>query len=269
MADIGALLIGHRTFTGDDPNKGTDSEGAFGGRWHGPSVVLTHAPAPDDLDTRRHVRLRPRHGCRAGQDGRRREVRQRARRRRRAASASRPGSSTRCWSSSRRCCSATAPGSSSTRAAPTWASSGSARRATRRSSGTASGGEDRYRARQLTLLLVEREEGHRPARTVPPVPRRGRRGRARACGRSPRRWPAARRGRTTGSWLGPPPRAGPAPTCSAERVERVRLVEAERPDRRAPQAGEVATHTELLAQVTRDAADVGARAAAHRDRTRP
>ena len=36
MADIGALLIGHRTFTGDDPNKGTDSEGAFGGKWQGP-----------------------------------------------------------------------------------------------------------------------------------------------------------------------------------------------------------------------------------------
>ncbi|MEA2291552.1 MAG: hypothetical protein QOF17_572 [Solirubrobacteraceae bacterium] len=31
MAGIGALLIGKRTFTGDDPNKGTDSEGAFGG----------------------------------------------------------------------------------------------------------------------------------------------------------------------------------------------------------------------------------------------
>jgi dihydrofolate reductase len=50
MSDIGALLIGHRTFTGDDPNKGTDSEGAFGGKWHGPSVVLSHAPAPGDLD---------------------------------------------------------------------------------------------------------------------------------------------------------------------------------------------------------------------------
>jgi dihydrofolate reductase len=50
MADVGALLIGHRTFTGDDPNRGTDSEGAYGGQWHGPSVVLTHAPPPDDLE---------------------------------------------------------------------------------------------------------------------------------------------------------------------------------------------------------------------------
>jgi dihydrofolate reductase len=50
MADIGALLIGHRTFTGDDPNEGTDSEGAFGGKWHGPSVVLSHEPPPTGLD---------------------------------------------------------------------------------------------------------------------------------------------------------------------------------------------------------------------------
>jgi dihydrofolate reductase len=40
--EIGALLIGTRTFHGDDPNKGTDNEGAFGGTWHGPSFVLTH-----------------------------------------------------------------------------------------------------------------------------------------------------------------------------------------------------------------------------------
>ena len=60
-AGIGALLIGRRTYGGDDPNRGTDAEGAFGGRWHGPSFVLTHrppeGPAPsdvtflDDLDT--------------------------------------------------------------------------------------------------------------------------------------------------------------------------------------------------------------------------
>jgi dihydrofolate reductase len=43
---IGALLVGKRTFGGDDPNKGTDAEGAFGGQWSGPQVVLTHhAPA--------------------------------------------------------------------------------------------------------------------------------------------------------------------------------------------------------------------------------
>ena len=41
---IGALLIGARTFGGDDPNAGTDSEGAFGGQWSGPQFVLTHHP---------------------------------------------------------------------------------------------------------------------------------------------------------------------------------------------------------------------------------
>jgi dihydrofolate reductase len=41
-AGIGALLVGRRTFQGDDPNRGTDAEGAFGGTWHGPSIVLTH-----------------------------------------------------------------------------------------------------------------------------------------------------------------------------------------------------------------------------------
>lgn len=44
VATIGALLIGRRTFGGDDPNKGTDREGPFGGRWKGLSVVLTHKP---------------------------------------------------------------------------------------------------------------------------------------------------------------------------------------------------------------------------------
>ena len=45
--DIGALLIGHRTFRGDDPNRGTEHEGAFGGTWAGPSFVLTHTrPEP-------------------------------------------------------------------------------------------------------------------------------------------------------------------------------------------------------------------------------
>ena len=57
---IGALLIGNRTFRGDDPNKGTDNEGAFGGAWSGPQFVVTHhpptAPPPDvtfvtDLDS--------------------------------------------------------------------------------------------------------------------------------------------------------------------------------------------------------------------------
>ena len=42
LPDIGALLIGNRTFHGDDPNKGTDREGAYGGTWDGPSFVLSH-----------------------------------------------------------------------------------------------------------------------------------------------------------------------------------------------------------------------------------
>ncbi len=47
LAEIGSLLIGRRTWEGDDPNVGTDAEGAFGGQWDGPSVVLTHhAPDP-------------------------------------------------------------------------------------------------------------------------------------------------------------------------------------------------------------------------------
>lgn len=42
LANVGALLVGNRTFGGDDPNRGTDSEGAFGGQYHGPVFVLTH-----------------------------------------------------------------------------------------------------------------------------------------------------------------------------------------------------------------------------------
>ena len=60
VARIGSLLIGRRTFGGDDPNAGTEKEGAFGGAWSGPQIVLTHDPparsVPDvafhtDLDT--------------------------------------------------------------------------------------------------------------------------------------------------------------------------------------------------------------------------
>ncbi len=44
---IGALLVGNRTFHGDDPHKGTEQEGkAFDGGWNGPQFVLTHHP-PD------------------------------------------------------------------------------------------------------------------------------------------------------------------------------------------------------------------------------
>ncbi|MBQ0906409.1 dihydrofolate reductase family protein [Micromonospora sp. U21] len=44
LANVGAILAGNSTFGGDDPNRGTDSEGAFGGQYHGPVVVLTHRP---------------------------------------------------------------------------------------------------------------------------------------------------------------------------------------------------------------------------------
>ena len=47
VGDIGALLVGNRTFRGDDPNKGTEKEGAFEGAWHGPVFVVTHHP-PDE-----------------------------------------------------------------------------------------------------------------------------------------------------------------------------------------------------------------------------
>ncbi|WP_219467120.1 dihydrofolate reductase family protein [Nonomuraea rhizosphaerae] len=52
VARVGALLVGNRTFRGDDPHRGTPKEGqAFGGGWSGPQVVLTHhvpdTPWPD------------------------------------------------------------------------------------------------------------------------------------------------------------------------------------------------------------------------------
>lgn len=51
IPQIGALLVGRRSFGGDDPNRGTPNEGAFGGAWHGPQFVLTHhapeAAVPD------------------------------------------------------------------------------------------------------------------------------------------------------------------------------------------------------------------------------
>ncbi len=46
---IGALLVGARTFGGDDPNAGTDREGAFGGQWSGPQFVLTHRPPAEPV----------------------------------------------------------------------------------------------------------------------------------------------------------------------------------------------------------------------------
>lgn len=42
IGQIGALLVGNRTFQGDDPHRGTDREGKpFGGGWEGPQFVLT------------------------------------------------------------------------------------------------------------------------------------------------------------------------------------------------------------------------------------
>ena len=52
MDDTGALLVGANTNSGDDPNAGTDKEGAFGGEYSGPVVVLTHDPPDgDDADS--------------------------------------------------------------------------------------------------------------------------------------------------------------------------------------------------------------------------
>jgi dihydrofolate reductase len=59
---IGSLLVGRRTHEGDDPNRGTDHEGAFGGLWHGPVFVLTHHPpegAVDDPDVTFMTELGP------------------------------------------------------------------------------------------------------------------------------------------------------------------------------------------------------------------
>jgi dihydrofolate reductase len=62
VGQIGSLLVGRRTHDGDDPNRGTDREGAFSGQWHGPVVVLTHRPptdVPDDPDLRFMTALEP------------------------------------------------------------------------------------------------------------------------------------------------------------------------------------------------------------------
>jgi dihydrofolate reductase len=45
IADVGALLVGNRSYGGDDPYRGTSAEGeAFGGGWTGPQFILTHHP---------------------------------------------------------------------------------------------------------------------------------------------------------------------------------------------------------------------------------
>ncbi len=44
ITNIGALLVGNRTFRGDDPHKGEEGEGEpFGGGWSGPQFILTHS----------------------------------------------------------------------------------------------------------------------------------------------------------------------------------------------------------------------------------
>jgi len=47
VGQIGSLLVGRRTFDVEDPNAGTEKEGAFEGAYHGPSFVLTHRPPPE------------------------------------------------------------------------------------------------------------------------------------------------------------------------------------------------------------------------------
>jgi len=47
VGDVGCLLVGGRTFRGDDPNRGTEKAGAFEGAYLGPQVVLTRS-VPDD-----------------------------------------------------------------------------------------------------------------------------------------------------------------------------------------------------------------------------
>jgi dihydrofolate reductase len=49
---IGALLVGRRTFGGDDPYQGVEGkEGEpFGGGWTGPQFVLTHRPPGQPVD---------------------------------------------------------------------------------------------------------------------------------------------------------------------------------------------------------------------------
>ena len=50
LSRVGAILAGATTFGGDDPNRGTEQEGAFGGQYDGPVVVLTHRPAGEAPD---------------------------------------------------------------------------------------------------------------------------------------------------------------------------------------------------------------------------
>jgi dihydrofolate reductase len=62
VGQVGSLLVGRRTHDGDDPHRGTEQEGAFGGQWHGPVFVLTHRPPeplPGDSDLTFLTELEP------------------------------------------------------------------------------------------------------------------------------------------------------------------------------------------------------------------
>jgi dihydrofolate reductase len=50
IPQVGSILVGRRTYGGDDPYRGQAGEGeAFGGGWSGPQFVLTHRPPPDPV----------------------------------------------------------------------------------------------------------------------------------------------------------------------------------------------------------------------------
>ena len=114
VATIGALLIGRRTYGGDDPNQGTDSEGAFGGRWHGRSVVLTHDPPDHEADPDVRFATDLMTAVQWASEAAGGPLRQRARRERREAVPRGRDARRDPGLSSRRCSSATAPASSST-----------------------------------------------------------------------------------------------------------------------------------------------------------
>ena len=47
QSQVRSLLVGANTYRGEDPNAGTEQEGAYGGTWSGPSFVVTHHPDPE------------------------------------------------------------------------------------------------------------------------------------------------------------------------------------------------------------------------------
>ncbi|PXY22682.1 dihydrofolate reductase family protein [Prauserella muralis] len=57
IGEIGAILVGNRSFRGDDPHRGdVEREGkAFGGGWEGPQFVLTHVPPAEPVPGVRFV----------------------------------------------------------------------------------------------------------------------------------------------------------------------------------------------------------------------